>query len=205
MWALQPESKEINKMGMYKQIQEIWKKPKANIKALQKERLIAWRREPAVLRILRPTRLDRARSLGYRAKKGITVARIRVKRGGRMREQMKKGRRSKTQRRRKIVGKNYQWICEERAQKYFKNLEILNSYYVNRDGNHIWYEVILIDPMRPEIKKDKILGWVKYAKHTNRVLRGKTSAGQKSRGLRNKGLGAEKIRPSRRANLRRSK
>ena len=99
MWALQPESKEINKMGMYKQIQEIWKKPKANIKALQKERLIAWRREPAVLRILRPTRLDRARSLGYRAKKGITVARIRVKRGGRMREQMKKGRRSKTQRR----------------------------------------------------------------------------------------------------------
>ena len=192
-------------MGMYQHIREIWKKPKANIKALQKERLIQWRREEAVLTIKRPTRLDRARSLGYRAKKGIIVARVRVKRGGRMREQMKKGRRSRTQRRRKIVGKNYQWICEERAQKYFKNLEILNSYYVNKDGNHIWYEVILIDPHRPEIQKDSILGWVKYAKHTNRVLRGKTSAGRRSRGLHSKGIGTEKIRPSRRANLRRSK
>ena len=192
-------------MGMYQHIREIWKKPKANIKALQKERLIQWRREEAVLTIKRPTRLDRARSLGYRAKKGIIVARVRVKRGGRMREQMKKGRRSRTQRRRKIVGKNYQWICEERAQKYFKNLEILNAYYVNKDGNHIWYEVILIDPHRPEIQKDSILGWVKYAKHTNRVLRGKTSAGRRSRGLHSKGIGTEKIRPSRRANLRRSK
>lgn len=193
------------RMGIYKAIQTLWKKPKESIKVLQKERLIEWRRENAITKINRPTRLDKARELGYKAKRGIVVARVRVSRGGRKREQLKKGRRSKTQRRKKIVGKNYQWICEERAQKHFTNLEILNSYYVNKDGLFIWYEVIMVDPHRPEIKTDKDLGWLKFRKHTNRVLRGKTSAGRKSRGLRNKGQGAEKIRPSRRANSRKSK
>ena len=192
-------------MGIYKAIQTLWKKPKDSIKALQKERLIEWRRDNAITKIYRPTRLDRARGLGYKAKRGVVLARVRVNRGGRRREQLKKGRRSKTQRRKKVVGKNYQWICEERAQKYFSNLEVLNSYYVNRDGLYIWYEVIMVDPHRPEIKNDKNLGWVKFRKHSNRVLRGKTSAGRKSRGLRNKGQGAEKIRPSRRANSRQSK
>jgi len=192
-------------MGIYQRMRELWKQPKETIKQLQKERLIEWRREPAIIRVERPTRIDRARSLGYRAKRGISIARVKVKRGGRMREQMKKGRRSKTQRRKKIVGKSYQWIAEERAQRYFKNLEVLNSYYVNKDGNYYWYEVILVDPYREEIKNDKILKWMTFRKHTNRVLRGRTSAGQKSRGLSCKGQGAEKIRPSRRANKRLSK
>jgi len=192
-------------MGLYQAIRDLWKKPKANLGQLNKERLIQWRREDAVTKIDRPTRLDRARSLGYKAKRGIVVARVRVKRGGRRREQIKKGRRSRTQRRKKVVGKSYQSICEERAQKYFKNLEILNSYYVNKDGLYYWYEVILVDPFRPEIKSDKNLKWICQRKHTNRVLRGKTSAGQRSRGLHSKGTGTEKIRPSRRANDRRSK
>jgi len=37
------------------------------------------------------------------------------------------------------------------------------------------------------------------------VLRGKTSAGQKGRGLMYKGKGAEKVRPSLRANKNRGK
>ncbi len=192
-------------MGLYQAIRDLWKKPKANLGQLNKDRLIQWRREDAVTKIDRPTRLDRARALGYKAKRGIVVARVRVKRGGRKREQIKKGRRSKTQRRKKIVGKSYQWISEERAQKTFKNLEVLNSYYVNKDGLYYWYEVILIDPYRPEIKSDKKYNWICERKHTNRVFRGKTSAGKRSRGLHSKGKGTEKIRPSRRANNRRSK
>ena len=192
-------------MGLYQAIRNLWKQPKANLGSLNKERLIQWRRDNAVTKIYRPTRLDRARSLGYKAKRGIVVARVRVKRGGRRREQIKKGRRSRTQRRKKVVGKSYQSVCEERAQKYFKNLEVLNSYYVNKDGIYIWYEVILIDPYRPEIKSDKNLNWICKRKHTNRVLRGKTSAGKRSRGLHSKGKGTEKIRPSRRSNQRRSK
>jgi large subunit ribosomal protein L15e len=192
-------------MSMYKAIREIWKKPKQNLGPLYKERLIAWRREEAVTKIHRPTRLDRARSLGYKPKKGVILYRVRVKRGGRKRLQMKKGRRSKTSRRKKIVGMNYKWIAEMRLQKKHENLEVLNSYFVAKDGLHAWYEIIMIDPFRPEIKADKRLNWIGWRKHTNRVLRGKTSAGRKSRGLRNKGIGAEKLRPSRRANNRRAK
>jgi large subunit ribosomal protein L15e len=42
-----------------------------------------WRREPTTTRIDRPTRIDRARSLGYRAKQGFVVVRTKVRRGSR--------------------------------------------------------------------------------------------------------------------------
>jgi len=49
----------------YGYIRDAWKSPGASyVGALRQERLVKWRREPAVLRIERPTRLDRARSLG---------------------------------------------------------------------------------------------------------------------------------------------
>ena len=85
------------------------------------------------------------------------------------------------------------------------NLEVLNSYFVAEDGLHRWFEVIMVDPYRPEIKADKNLNWICFRKHTNRALRGKTSAGRSSRGLMNKGIGAEKLRPSRRAHNRLNK
>jgi large subunit ribosomal protein L15e len=119
-----------------------------------------------------------------------------------MREQLKSGRRPKTQRRKKIVNKNYQTIAEERANKRFKNCEVLNSYYVAQDGKHAWFEVILIDPHHPGIRSDPALKWVAENQHRGRVFRGLTSAGRKARGLRNKGKGAEKIRPSLRAHNR---
>ena len=71
---------------------------------------------------------------------------------------------------------------------------ILNSYEVMDDSVHKWFEVIMVDPFRAEIKNDKNLKWICARKHTNRVFRGKTSAGKKSRGLRSKGKGAEKVR-----------
>ena len=74
-------------MGMYQAIRQVWKKPKENLGDLYKERLIEWRRQDVLTRIERPTRLDRARSLGYRAKKGISITRVRVKRGGRKRNE----------------------------------------------------------------------------------------------------------------------
>lgn len=170
-----------------------------------RERMISWRKENVVTRIDKPTRLDRARGLGYKAKKGFVIVRVRVLRGGRKRQKFMSGRRSKTMRRKKIVSKNYKWISEERANKKFKNLCVLNSYWLAKDGRHYWYEVILVDPCAPEIKSDKRMNWICKPKHRTRVYRGKTSAGRKSRGLRRKGKGAEKIRPSQRANKRRAK
>ena len=188
-------------MGVYKYIREAWKKPKENMPDLMKSRLILWRRQPATIRIERPTRLDRARSLGYKAKQGILVIRQRLLRGGRQKEKPSGGRRPKRMTRRKVVGKNYKQIAEERASKVFKNCEVLNSYPVAKDGRYYWYEIILVDRDHPVVKADPKLSWI--ANKKGRAARGLTSAGRKSRGLRYKGKGVEKARPSRRANLRR--
>lgn len=187
-------------MGAYKYIRELWKQPKENLSDIWKKRLILWRRQPVTLRIEKPTRLDRARSLGYKAKQGIIIVRQRVLRGGRQRPRPAGGRKPKRMTRRKIIGKNYQQICEERAAKKFKNCEVLNSYYVADDGKYFWYEVILVDRESPSIKSDKHLSWITNKK--GRAARGVTSAGRKSRSLLHKGKGAEKARPSRRAHSR---
>jgi len=190
-------------MGLYKQVRELWKKPKANMPELWRERLIKWRKENSTLKLERPTRIDKARSLGYKAKQGFIVVRQRVLRGGHTRPMIKKGRRPKRYGTRLDLNKNYQQIAEERCQKKFKNLTVLNSYWVAEDGKHYWYEVILVDPNHPVIKSDKNLAWLQEKKHGSRVFHGKTSSARKSRGLRGKGKGYEKARPSRRANLRR--
>lgn len=192
-------------MAVYKRIRDIWKKPSQTLRDLQKQRLIKWRKEPATVRIEHPTRLDRARSLGYKAKQGYFIVRQRVIRGGRMRPTIRHGRRPKHFRQTKIVGKNYQSVAEERAQKKYVNTEVLNSYWVGDDGRYYWYEIILIDKNHPAIKSSKNISWIAKPKNRKRVFRGKTSAGKKSRGLRKKGTGAEKLRPSQRANLRRAK
>lgn len=188
-------------MGYLKYLREAWKKPSTEVKALQRERLIEMRREPTTLRLERPTRLDRARSLGYRSMKGILIVRQRVSRGGRKRPQLRGGRRTAHMGRNKVVDKNYQRVCEERVSKQYTNCEVLNSYYLAKDGNHIWYEVILIEIDHPNIIKHT--GLRNLARKRGRTFRGLTSAGRKSRGLRNKGKGAEKLRPSMQANYNR--
>ena len=79
-------------MGVTKYLREAWKKP--DIKVLR-ARMIEWRRGNAMVRVEKPLRLDRARSLGYKAKKGVSVVRIRLKRGGHKRPRPNKARRSK--------------------------------------------------------------------------------------------------------------
>ncbi len=192
-------------MGLYKYIRETWKKPKENLGELWQQRLIKWRKEPVTLRIDRPTRIDRARSLGYKAKPGFVMVRQRVKRGGRQRPQIRKGRRSKRQSRRKDLRISYKVVAEMRAARKYVNLEVLNSYWVARDGQNYWFEVILVDKAHPAIISDKHIGWISEKQHTRRAFRGLTSAARKSRGLLNKGKGAEKIRPSLRANLRKAR
>lgn len=193
------------KMGMYKYIREIWKKPKENLGNLWQKRILEWKDEDTTVRIERPTRIDRAKSLGYKAKQGFLVVRQRVNRGKRQRATIRHGRRSKHFGRKKIVNKNYQTISEERAAKKYPNCEVLNSYYVGECGEFFWYEIILIDKSHPQILADPKVNWVSSSKHTGRVFRGLTSASRKSRGLMHKGKGAEKFRPSKTANLKRRK
>lgn len=189
--------------GMYHYLSELWKKPSPE---MLREKMVQWRSQNAVVRIEKPTRLDRARALGYKDKIGFVVARVRIVRGGRRKTRpTKKGRRSKRQTPRKILKMNYQWVAEQRVSKKFPNLEVLNSYWVSKDGQHYFYEVIMVDPSRPEIQADKQLKWICDSANRGRVLRGLTSSARKSRGLRNKGDKAIKIRPSLRAHNRQGK
>jgi len=178
--------------GLYHYLQQTWKKPNP---IRLRELMVQWRSEQSVLKIENPTRLDRARALGYKAKKGIIVARVRVPRGGRQRHRTNKGRRSKRHTIRKVVQMSYQWVAEQRANKYFENLEVLNSYNIGKDGKYYFYEVILVDPTRPEIKNDPVYNWICKKTNQKRVYRGLTSAGKKSRGLTSKSP-TNKAKPS---------
>lgn len=181
-------------MGLAKYLSEAWKKPAEN--KIYKERLIKWRKEPVVIKVEKPTRLDRAHALGYKAKPGFIITRIKIKKGTRVRKRITKGRKPSKIGTRIPAKKSKQWLGEERVARKFPNLEILNSYFVGEDGKSKWYEVILVDKHHPQIKKDKDINWILGKQHKGRVHRGLTSAGRKSRGLRKKGKGAEKIRPS---------
>ncbi len=183
-------------MGYLKYVNKLWQDPHRNMPALMKERLIKWRREPVTLRLDRPTRLDRARSLGYKAKQGYIIVRQRVLRAKRMRPTFHGGRRPKHMRRTKVLNMNYQYVAEQRAQKKYVNCEILNSYEVAEDGKYYWFEIILVDKSHPSILADRRISWIADRQHTGRVFRGLTSAAKKARGLRHKGRGAEKLRSS---------
>ncbi len=194
-------------MGMYKYLALAWKRPKEGyLRELLKKRIPEWRAGESVVRVEKPLRLDRARALGYKAKPGIIVVRSRIRKGGRRKPRLNTGRRPKRMGVSKYTPKkSLRWLAEERAQRKYPNLEVLNSYWVGKDGQYEYYEVIMVDPHHPAIKSDPELNWICSNKHRGRVFRGLTSAGKASRGLRNKGKGAEKIRPSIRANLRRGK
>lgn len=161
--------------------------------------LARWRKSRAITRVAKPFNIARARILGYKAKKGFVVARVRLVRGGHKRPRPRGGRRSKRMHTNKNLRMNYQWIAELRCQRKFPNLQVLNSYYLGQDGKHYWFEILLVDPNRPEIKADKQVSWLCNKKNQGRVFRGLTSAARKSRGLRKKGKKAVKARPSRRA------
>ena len=168
-------------MGLYKYVKESWKKQDREFVQMQRRRLIEWRAQDSTVRIERPTRIDKARSLGYRAKQGVILVRQRVERGGRQRPSIRAGRRTAHNYQRKDLAKNYQQIVEERANSKFKNCEVLNSYLAGKDGVYYWYEVILLDREHPAVLADPIYRNVVARK--GRAYRGLSSAGQKSRAL----------------------
>ena len=182
----------------YNYVRSAWKKPTVSyLLNLRWERLQKWRKESSIIKIEKPTRIDRARSLGYKSKQGIIIVRTKVRRGGLKKSRYIRGRRTHNMGKNKITqGKSIQRIAEERTNKKYPNLEVLNSYWVGQDGRFKWYEIILIDPESNVIKNDKNLSWICKNQNKKRALRGITSSGKKGRGLNIKGNGSEKNRPS---------
>ncbi len=154
-----------------------WRKPESSyVKEVMKDRVILWRKEQAITRVEKPTRIDRARRLGYKDKNGYVVVRVRVRKSGYRRQRPKMGRRQKKMGVNKLkFAKSMRLIAEGRTARKYPNLEVLNSYWVWQDGINKWYEVILVDrTVLPELSLGKGRG---------RAFRGLTSAGRKVRGL----------------------
>ncbi len=186
-------------MGIAKYLRKAWKKP--DVKTLR-ERMIGWRKDKTIVKVDKPLRLDRARALGYKAKKGIVVVRVCVRRGGHKRTRPNKARRTKRLHIRKNLTMNYKEIGEQRVARKYRNMEVLNSYNIGKDGMHYFYEVILVNRNAPEIKNDKELSFITKKANRGRSFRALTSTSVKARGLRNSSVKSPKVRPSLRAHRR---
>ncbi len=185
-------------MSYYKYARKQYDQPKDNLDEVWQERLQKWRREGTIEEVDNPTRIPKARQLGYKAKNGFKIVRVRIRKGGSKRQRPSGGRRpAAAGQNRYSSKKSKQVIAEQKASKKYSNLEVLASYWVAEDGNYRWFEAIMVDPEHPEIQADDDINWI--TDQNNRAENGKTPAARKTRGLRNKGKGSEKIRPSQNA------
>jgi len=159
-------------MSTYRYISETIQKEYSERSQAYKNRLIAWRRGSSIEKVERPTNLPRARTLGYKAKQGYVIVRVKIKKGMRRRPKPMGGRKAKSSYLIKQPGHSHQAIAEERVNRRYRNLEVLNSYWIGEDGNTKYFEVILVDPSKVNISAVKRKG---------KSFRGLTSAGKKGR------------------------
>jgi large subunit ribosomal protein L15e len=105
------------------------------LRFLLRVRCWEYRQLPGIVRITRPTRPDKARRLGFKAKQGYVVYRIRVRRGGRKRP-VSKGivyGKPKNQGITQLkFQRNLRSVAEERAGRKLGGLRVLNSYWINQ-------------------------------------------------------------------------
>ncbi len=133
---------------------KLWKENSSEIR----DRVVRWRKQEAVTRIEKPSRIQRARRLGYKAKQGIVVIRMRVGTGGMRKQRPRGGRRPKHLGVTRIKADvSMKEVAENRVLERYPNMKLLGSYFVYKDGMHYWFEIILADPSHPRIAKDKEL------------------------------------------------
>ena len=127
-------------MGAYKFLEELYKKKQSDVlRFILRVRCWQFRQLAAIHRAPRPTRPDKARRLGYKAKQGYVIYRVRVKRGGRKRPVVK----GQTYGKPKTHGVNalknqrsHRAIAEERVGRKCGGLRVLNSYWVAQDSTY---------------------------------------------------------------------
>jgi large subunit ribosomal protein L15e len=174
-------------MGAYKYLEELYKHKQSDLlRFLLRVRCWHYRQLAAVHRASRPTRPDKARRLGYKAKQGYVVYRVRVKRGGRKRPVSK----GITYGKPKTAGvaqlkfqRSLRSVAEERVGRKCGGLRVLNSYWIAQDSTYKFFEVILVDPSHKAIRRDARINWIVNPVHKHRELRGLTAAGKANRGL----------------------
>ncbi|KAI3817903.1 hypothetical protein L1987_11703 [Smallanthus sonchifolius] len=195
-------------MGAYTYVSELWRKKQSDVmRFMQRVRCWEYRQLPSIVRVTHPTRPDKARRMGYKAKQGYVIYRVRVRRGGRKRPVPKGivyGKPTNQGVTQLKFQRSKRSVAEERAGRKLGGLKVLNSYWLNEDSTYKYFEVILVDPAHAAIRNDPRINWICKPVHKHRELRGLTSAGKKYRGLRGKGHLNHKARPSRRATWKRN-
>eukprot|EP00007_Cunea_sp_BSH-02190019_P005772 CAMPEP_0174239938 /NCGR_PEP_ID=MMETSP0417-20130205/16793_1 /TAXON_ID=242541 /ORGANISM="Mayorella sp, Strain BSH-02190019" /LENGTH=204 /DNA_ID=CAMNT_0015318943 /DNA_START=46 /DNA_END=660 /DNA_ORIENTATION=- len=187
-------------MGAYKYLEELYTKKQSDVmRFLFRVRCWEYRQLPSVVRASRPTRPDKARRLGYKAKQGFVVYRVRIRRGGR-KKPVPKGCTSGKPVNQGVnhlkFQRNHRSVAEERAGKKCGNLRVLNSYWVNQDSTYKYFEVIMVDPSHAAIRQDPRINWICNPTMKHRELRGVTAAGRKGRGMVGKGHRFHSNKPS---------
>ncbi len=157
-------------MGAYKYITQTLQKQYKERDAAYRAKVIAWRAGPAMVKVESPTNLSRARTLGYKAKQGYIIVRTRVDKGRRTRRRSNGGRKHKNYYLFVQPQMSHRAIAEQRVNRVYRNMEVLNSYWVGEDGNYKFFEVILADPSKPSVN-------VSSAIRQGKSFRGLTSAG----------------------------
>jgi len=190
-------------MGAYKYLEELWRKKQSDVlRFLLRVRCWELRQLPAIHRATHPSRPDKARHLGYKAKQGFVIYRARVRRGGRKRP-IAKGIVFGKPATQGIMHLKFQRslrsVAEERVGRRCGNLRVLNSYWVNQDATYKYFEVILVDPNHGAIRRDPRINWIVNPVHKHRETHGMTATGKKSRGLLTKGSKGTRVHPSRHA------
>eukprot|EP00732_Lithocolla_globosa_P002406 Lithocolla_globosa_v1_NODE_1561_length_2485_cov_1241.114815.p3 type:complete len:155 gc:universal NODE_1561_length_2485_cov_1241.114815:1583-1119(-) len=124
--------------------------------------------------------------MGYKAKQGYVIYRVRVRRGGRKRPVIK----GQTYGKPKTHGVNQlkfarklRSVAEERVGRAIGGLRVLNSYWINQDSTYKFFEVIMVDVAHKTIRNDARINWICNPVHKHREMRGLTAAGRSSRGL----------------------
>merc|ERR1719281_95731 len=134
--------------------------------------------------------------LGYKAKQGFCVYRVRVKRGDRKKRVAKGivyGKPCHQGVKKWKATKNLRSVTEERIGRKCGGLRVLNSYWVAQDVVNKWFEVVMVDPFHKCIRDDPRINWICNSTMKHRELRGLTAAGRMARGLYTKGKGAAKL------------
>merc|ERR1712039_745464 len=155
------------------------------------------RQLPAIVPLTKPSRIDKARKMGYKRKKGYLVYRVRVRRGNN----------NKNIPRGKIQGKpstqgvsqikpkrNLRVVAEGRVGQKCGGLRVMNSYWVNQDSTYKYFEKIRDDPR---------INWICDPTQAHREKHGLTSAGRSAKGISGKGHLYAKARPSKHASMKR--
>ncbi|KAK4688170.1 large subunit ribosomal protein L15e, partial [Tremellales sp. Uapishka_1] len=174
-------------MGAYKYLTELYTKKQSDVlQFVSRVRCWEYRQLAVIHRAARPSRPDKARRLGYKAKQGFLIYRVRVRRGNRKKPAPKGATYGKPVRQ-GVNHLKYQRglrsTAEERVGKRCGNLRVLNSYWVNQDGVYKYYEVILVDPSHKAVRRDARINWIVNPVHKHRESRGLTAEGKANRGL----------------------